>query len=52
MVIMLGCILSFLAGAGCVVYTLNMTGASRETESFSSDLKSQWEEFLNYNGEE
>lgn len=52
MVVLLGCILSFVAGAGCVLYTLNLTGTAKGGEAYSSDLKSQWEEFLNYNGEE
>ncbi len=52
MVVLLGCILSFLAGAGCVLYTLNIAQGTPSPETYSSDLKSQWEEFLNYNGEE
>lgn len=52
MVVLIGCILSFAAGAGCVLYTLSIAHGVQVPEAYSSDLKSQWEEFLNYNGEE
>jgi len=45
MLILTGCILSFILGAGCVLITRSQSAR----ESYANDaLREQWEEFLNY----
>lgn len=49
----IGCLLSFLCGAG-VVYGRDLLKPTRDLEAAPEDenLKSQWVKFLNYDGNE